>query len=68
MTTKPNTDLGRRLREARRKAHLTQAEAGARAGVGQGRFSEYETGATTPDIKTLRRLAAALRVSLCRLL
>jgi len=68
MTTKPNTDLGRRLREARRKARLTQAEAGARAGVGQGRFSEYETGATTPDIKTLRRLAAALRVSLCRLL
>jgi len=68
MTTKPNTDLGRRLREARRKARLTQAEAGARAGVGQGRFSEYETGAITPDIKTLRRLAAALRVSLCRLL
>ncbi len=50
---------GRLLRYARRKAGLTQAELGERAGVPQSVIARIESGASTPRFDTLDRLLNA---------
>ena len=56
------------VREARRRAGLTQAELADRAGTKQSVISMYERGRRLPDLDTLQRLVAAcgleLRLSL----
>lgn len=47
------------LREARRKAGLTQRELAARAGTSQSAVARYELAKSMPDIETLDRLLAA---------
>ncbi len=47
------------LREARRRAGLSQAELGRRAGVTQSVVSAYESGARQPSVPMLARLVAA---------
>ena len=47
------------LREARRRAGLTQHELARRAGTTQSAISAYETGASSPSVATLQRLLAA---------
>ncbi|ACU53008.1 transcriptional regulator, XRE family [Acidimicrobium ferrooxidans DSM 10331] len=51
--------VGEVLREARRRAGLTQAELGRRAGVTQSVVSAYESGARQPSVSMLARLVAA---------
>ncbi|WP_407334285.1 helix-turn-helix domain-containing protein [Enterovibrio sp. 27052020O] len=57
-----------RLKEARKKAGITQKELGIRIGMEQssasGRMNHYEKGRHTPDIGTLRRMADELGVPL----
>ncbi len=57
------------LRDARRRAGLSQAELGRRAGVTQSVVSAYESGARQPSVPMLARLVAAtgleLDVRLC---
>ena len=50
---------GELLREARRRAGLSQAELAERAGVTQSVVSEYEAGKRQPAVPTLARLVAA---------
>ena len=50
---------GELLREARRRAGLSQSELAARAGVTQSVVSEYEAGKRQPAVATLARLVAA---------
>ena len=50
---------GRYLRYARRKARLTQAELGERAGVPQSVVARIESGASMPRFDTLDRLLNA---------
>jgi predicted nucleotidyltransferase/DNA-binding XRE family transcriptional regulator len=50
---------GELLREARRRAGLSQSELAARAGVTQSVVSEYEAGKRQPGVPTLARLVAA---------
>jgi len=50
---------GRLLRQARRRAGLSQAELGRRAGVTQSVVSAYESGARQPALPTLERLVRA---------
>lgn len=47
------------LREARNRAHLSQAALGRRAGVTQSVVSAYESGGRQPSLPTLRRLVEA---------
>jgi uncharacterized protein len=47
------------LRDARRRAGLTQNALAKRAGTSQATISAYETGAKEPSISTLTRLLAA---------
>ena len=61
---------GSLLRDARRRARLSQAELGHRAGVAQSVVSAYESAARQPSLPTLARLVAAtgmeLRVEVAR--
>jgi predicted nucleotidyltransferase/DNA-binding XRE family transcriptional regulator len=50
---------GKLLREARRRAGLTQEELGLRAGVTQSVVSAYESGARQPSVPMLARLVSA---------
>jgi predicted nucleotidyltransferase/DNA-binding XRE family transcriptional regulator len=47
------------LREARRRAGLSQVELAGRAGVTQSVVSAYESGARQPSLPTLKRLVEA---------
>jgi transcriptional regulator with XRE-family HTH domain len=47
------------LRDARRRAGLTQAELARRAGTSQATISAYEHGRKAPSVETLDRLLAA---------
>jgi DNA-binding XRE family transcriptional regulator len=48
----------------RKRAGLTQATLAERAGIAQGFLSEIESGLKSGDIKTLRKIADTLRISL----
>lgn len=50
---------GALVREARRRAGLSQEELGRRAGVTQSVVSAYESGARQPSLPTLERLVRA---------
>ncbi|MPZ88055.1 MAG: helix-turn-helix domain-containing protein [Nitriliruptorales bacterium] len=52
------------VREARRRAGLSQVELARRAGVTQSVVSAYESGARQPSLPTLRKLVAAAGVEL----
>ena len=56
--------VGRRLREARLRAGLSQKELGIRAGIDEfsasPRINQYERGKHIPDLETVERLARIL--------
>jgi transcriptional regulator with XRE-family HTH domain len=57
-----------RLREARKKAKISQKELGIRIGIDESsasaRMNQYEKGKHTPDISTLKKMADELGVPL----
>ena len=53
------TSAGTVLRDARRRAGLSQVELARRAGVTQSVVSAYESGARQPSVPVLERLVAA---------
>ena len=52
------------VREARRKAGLTQRELATRAGTSQSAVARYERARSVPDIPTLQRLLEACGLEL----
>lgn len=56
--------FGKKVREARQKAGLTQAELGTAAGLAQSYVFEIETMGANVTLKALAKLASSLRVSL----
>ena len=52
------------IREARRRASLTQAELAARVGTSQPAIARYERARSMPDISTLHRIAEACGLQL----
>jgi transcriptional regulator with XRE-family HTH domain len=52
-------DAATSLRDARRRAGLTQADLARRAGTSQATISAYEHGRKAPSVETLGRLLAA---------
>ena len=65
--SKPNP-IPIRLKEARKRANMTQKELGIRIGMDQSsassRMNHYEKDRHTPDIQTLQRMADELGVPL----
>ena len=53
-----------RLREARKKAGLTQSQLAIKIGIGQNTYSYWETGKTKIDSVSLAKLAEILGVSI----
>jgi transcriptional regulator with XRE-family HTH domain len=51
-------DTGSALRDARRRAGLSQATLASRAGTSQATISAYESGAKQPSLETFERLLA----------
>src|SRR5687767_5515311 len=64
MDIMPLMDTAGTIREARRRAGLSQQELAARAGTSQATLSAYENGRKQPTVETFDRLlaAAALRL------
>jgi transcriptional regulator with XRE-family HTH domain len=60
--------FGKRLREARLRAGLSQSELEDISGIPKARLSRYENGHVEPSIQTLNRVARALNVSEASLL
>ena len=54
--------VGSRIREARQKAGLTQAQAGVKAGLAQSYIFELETGGANITLRTLAKMADVLGV------
>jgi len=57
-----------RLRQARKKAGISQKDLGVKAGMDEGsasgRMNHYEKGRHVPDIETLRKIGTILNVPL----
>ena len=54
--------LGDRIREARKKASLTQAELAEKIGVKRSVISKYENGSISPKYDTILKIAEVLNV------
>jgi transcriptional regulator with XRE-family HTH domain len=58
--------VAKRLKEARLRAAISQKQLGIKAGIDEfsasARINQYERGKHMPDLQTLTRLAAVLRV------
>ncbi len=57
------TRLGKRIRELRLAAGLTQAELATRTGIHRPNIARVEAGRHTPSLETLTRVAAAIGVA-----
>lgn len=55
-----NSEVGVRLREARRRRGLTLREVAEAAGVTESFVSQVERGVTNPSVSTLRKIAGAI--------
>ncbi|MCL6635256.1 MAG: helix-turn-helix domain-containing protein [Peptococcaceae bacterium] len=54
------TAIGKRIREARKKAGLTQAALGKKSGLATSTICDIEKGRIKPSLDSLERIAAAL--------
>jgi len=59
--------IGQNIRAYRKRRGLTQTRLGELCGVSAAAISSYEKGATTPKRRVMKRLSAALEVSVDRL-
>jgi transcriptional regulator with XRE-family HTH domain len=55
-------NLGKNLREARKKLRLTQEQVAERSGVQAGEISRIEAGKRDPQVSTILKLAKAVEV------
>jgi Zn-dependent peptidase ImmA (M78 family)/DNA-binding XRE family transcriptional regulator len=66
--TEPGREIGRRLKAARQRAHVSQADLAARLDVTQTAISYWEAGRRLPGIDDLMQIARFLDASLTDLL
>lgn len=58
-----SVDLGKRIREARKKKNYTQQKLAEEADIGEVYLSEIERGTKIPSLKVFMKIADALNVS-----
>ena len=58
----------RKVRDLRNQYNMSQSELARRAGISQSLLSDIESGKVNPTIKTLTKLAKALKVPITALL
>ena len=63
-----SSEFPKRLRELRKRKRLTQTELGKMFGVGAVAVHKWETGASEPNMKTLRGLAELFGLTLDELI
>ena len=68
MATRPSPLIGARLREARKREHLSLAELATRTELTKGFLSQVERDLVSPSVGTLMRLCDVLRISVGELL
>src|SRR5512143_3738967 len=61
-STKPEVNVGQRLRELRNERELSIRALAERSGLNVNTFSLIENGKTSPSVSTLQQIAAALEV------
>jgi len=59
--------VGKKIRELRKHQHLSQEELATKAKLDMTSVSEIESGLRNPSLKTLNKIALALRVPLTEL-
>lgn len=60
----PERSIIQAIIDARQNSGLTQKELSERTGIAQGDISKLEHGTANPSVKTLKRLAAGMGMSL----
>lgn len=56
------------LKEARKNKNITQAQIAEKLSIATSTYGDYERGRTEPDLKTLKKIAMILNVSVDALL
>lgn len=54
--------IGKRIRQYRTEAKLSQKELGKRLGISQQQIAQYETGKRIPKLETIDKIAKALNI------
>lgn len=68
MTSDSLETIGRKLRDAREKQHLTQVEVAEKADISTNHYAQIERGETNPSIETLENILRALNVKSSKIL
>lgn len=58
---------GEKIKAARKRAGLTQKELGEKLNISQSAIGQFESEKSNPNLKTIRRIASALNVTLSEL-
>jgi len=58
---------GKQIRNARRRAGLTQKELGEKLNVSQSAIGQFENENSNPNLKTIRKIADALNIPISEL-
>ena len=68
MTKDSLQTIGRKLREAREKQHLTQVEVAEKADISTNHYAQIERGEANASIETLENILKALNVKSSKIL
>jgi len=68
MTSNSLQTIGRKLREAREKQHLTQVEVAEKADISTNHYAQIERGEANASIVTLENILKALDVKSSKIL
>lgn len=68
MTSDSLQTIGRKLREAREKQHLTQSEVASGANISTNHYAQIERGEANTSIETLESILKVLRVKSSKIL
>lgn len=58
-----SSEIGRKIRQARKKVGLKQWELAKKIGVSESRISQYENGTQNPRVDTLQKIAEGLGIT-----
>lgn len=60
--------IGRKMREAREKQHLTQSDVAEKAGLSTNHYAQIERGEANPTVEALESICKALKLKSSKIL